>query len=56
MVLADEERSLNYEIQPFYEGYFLVGGDLPNLVVRSKEPLRLTFNIGEHEITYHIRK
>lgn len=50
------EVTFNYLIKPLFEGYFVIGGNLPNAVVKSKLPLRLTFNIGEHEITYHISK
>ncbi len=46
----------SYEINPLYDGYFDVIVTLPNYVVESKEPLSVTFSIGENEFTVHVRK
>ena len=36
---------------------YILGCTLPNYVIEDKEsPLRLEFTVGEHEMTYHIRK
>lgn len=50
----DAEQS--YSIDPLYEGYFDVVVTLPNYVVESKEPLSVTFSIGDNEFTCNIRK
>lgn len=58
----DEQKRLytgredGYEISPLYAGQYGVIVTLPNLVVESKEPLSVTFKIGEHEFTYHHRR
>lgn len=46
----------SYEIAPLYAGQYGVIVTLPNLVVDSKEPLSVTFKIGDNEFTYHHRK
>ncbi len=43
-------------IDPLYEGYFDVMVTLPNYVVESKEPLSVTFTIGQSEFTVNVRK
>lgn len=45
-----------YDISPLYAGQYGVIVTLPNSVVNSKEPLSVTFKIGENEFTYHHRK
>ena len=36
---------------------YILGCTLPDYVIKDKEsPLRLEFTVGEHEMTYHIRK
>lgn len=50
----DEKKS--YEIAPLYAGQYGVIVTLPNLVVESKEPLSVTFKIGDNEFTYHHRQ
>jgi hypothetical protein len=44
------------DIDPLYEGYFDVMVTLPNYVVESKEPLSVTFTIGQSEFTVNVRK
>ena len=51
---ADKEKS--FEINPLYTGVYMVVVTLPNAVVASKEPLSVTFKIGENEFTYNERK
>ena len=45
-----------YEVDVLYEGYFDVVVTLPNFVVESKEPLSVTFHLGESELTYNVRQ
>lgn len=51
-----ESSSDGYDISPLYAGRYAVVVTLPNYVVNSKEPLSVTFKIGENEFTYHHRK
>jgi len=51
-----ESKDSSYAIDSLYEGYFDVVVTLPNYVVNSKEPLSVTFSIGDNEFTVHIRK
>lgn len=51
-----ESKDSSYEIGSLYIGYFDVVVTLPNYVVTSKEPLSVTFSIGENEFTIHVRK
>lgn len=46
----------SYDIGTLYAGRYAVVVTLPNQVVNSKEPLSVTFKIGENEFTYHHRK
>lgn len=50
------DAKASYEISPLYAGQYAVVVTLPNLVMESKEPLSVTFHIGENEFTYHHRK
>lgn len=45
-----------FAIDPMYQGHFVFGCTLPNAVVNSKAPLRMTIMIDGNEITYNIRK
>jgi len=47
---------VQFAIKPMYLGAFFVACTLPNAVVEGSEPLKMTFKIGENEITYNIRK
>jgi len=41
----------------FYIGHYAIGCTLPNTVVTDKaSPLKIVIQLGEHEITYNIRK
>lgn len=51
-----ENEKTSYEIAPLYAGQYGVIVTLPNLVVESKEPLSVTFKIGDNEFTYHHRR
>lgn len=51
-----EKADQSYDISPLYSGYFDVVVTLPNYVVESKEPLSVTFTIGENEFTINARK
>ena len=51
-----EEADQSHEIDSLYQGYFDVVVTLPNYVVESKEPLSVTFTIGESEFTVNVRK
>jgi len=51
-----EGNDQTYEIAPLYDGYFDVVVTLPNFVVESKEPLSVSFTIGENEFTCNMRK
>ena len=44
------------EIGVMYTGNYVFGCTLPNAVVEGKEPLRIEINLGDNELTYHIRK
>ncbi len=46
----------SYSIDMLYNGYYDVVVTLPNVVVSSKEPLSVTFTIGENEFTVNVRK
>ena len=50
------DESTSYEISPLYAGQYGIIVTLPNSVVESKEPLSVTFCIGENEFTYHHRR
>lgn len=45
-----------FPISPMYTGHYAIGCTLPNPVVSSKAPLRVEVQIGEHTLTFHIRK
>lgn len=45
-----------FAIDPMYKGHYVFGCTLPNAVVESKAPLRMTINLAGNEITYNIRK
>lgn len=51
-----QNKDSSYEIGSLYYGYFDVVVTLPNYVVNSKEPLSVTFSIGDNEFTIHVRK
>ena len=51
-----KEATDGYEISPLYAGQYFVVVTLPNFVVDSKEPLSVTFKIGDNEFTYHHRR
>lgn len=51
-----EDAKASYEISPLYAGQYGVIVTLPNIVMESKEPLSVTFHIGDNEFTYHHRK
>lgn len=51
-----ESADSHYAIASLYDGYFDVVVTLPNYVVESKEPLSVTFSIGDNEFTCNIRK
>lgn len=50
------DAKASYEISPLYAGQYGVIVTLPNFVMESKEPLSVTFHIGDNEFTYHHRK
>lgn len=57
--LMDEsvmEKKDYMPIGPLFEGYFVIGGTIPNTVVNSERPLRLEFTLDGNAVTYHIRK
>ena len=44
-------------ISPMYKGHYALGCTLPNFIVEDKKsPLRMVIHLGEHELTYNIRK
>lgn len=51
-----ESKDSSYAIESLYDGYFDVVVTLPNYVVSSKEPLSVTFSIGDNEFTVNVRK
>ena len=51
-----QKADQSHELDPLYEGYFDVMVTLPNYVVESKEPLSVTFTIGQSEFTVNVRK
>ena len=51
-----KDAKASYEISPLYAGQYGVIVTLPNFVMESKEPLSVTFHIGDNEFTYHHRK
>lgn len=51
-----KDAKASYEISPLYAGQYGVIVTLPNIVMESKEPLSVTFHIGDNEFTYHHRK
>lgn len=51
-----ESYDSSYAINSLYDGYFDVVVTLPNYVVSSKEPLSVTFSIGDNEFTVNVRK
>lgn len=53
---AYNSSSDSYDIGVLYAGRYIVCVTLPNSVANSKEPLSVTFKIGENEFTYHHRK
>ena len=51
-----QNKDTSYAIGSLYDGYFDVVVTLPNYVVNSKEPLSVTFSIGDNEFTVNVRK
>ena len=51
-----EKADEYHEIGPLYSCDFCIVVTLPNYVVESKEPLSVTFTIGESEFTVNVRK
>ena len=49
-------KDVSRSIGSLYDGYFDVVVTLPNYVVASKEPLSVSFSIGESEFTVNVRK
>ncbi len=45
-----------FAIEPMYRGKYIIVATLPNDVISSKDPLSITFKIGENEFTYNHRK
>jgi len=46
----------NFEIGPYYRGFYIFGCTLPNAVLSSKSPLRMVITMDGNEITYNARK
>ena len=46
----------SYGISPMYRGLYLVNVTLPNDIINSKDPLSISFNIGNNEFTHYLRK
>lgn len=52
-----EKDTEKYEISPLYAGRYLVVVTLPNIVKESeKEPLSVTFKLGDNDFTYIFRE
>ncbi len=47
-----DDANISYEINPLYAGRYAICVTLPNICVDSKEPLSVTFTIGNNEFTY----
>ena len=53
---AYDSSETSYKIRTLYEGRYVIAVTLPNHVRDSKEPLSITFKLGDSEFTYHVRK
>ena len=55
-----EEQTINpaneESVEMMYTGCYAFGCTLPTEVINGKEPLRVEIQLGDNELTYHIRK
>ncbi len=53
---APVTESMNFPIDPMYEGHYWFGCTLPNAIIESTKPLQMIITIDQQEIIYNIRK